>query len=185
MPNADSFADFYKQAGSIRCSMRHMSFSRGDAMKKLLGVISTFIVLMFSSDFHAQTNLAQVLSTAEITKIDARKKVLQVRELAQPSSAPSGRRSSGGSARRAGGGRRGGVNFPGRTAGGRYPSGGTRRTPAKEFKVYVTENTVMKIQDDIKLDFTDLHVGDRINISGTPKGSKGDLQATTITRDLR
>ena len=33
------------------------------------------------------------------------------------------------------------------------------------------------------IDFTDLHVGDRITISGTPKGSKGDLDATSITRD--
>jgi len=33
--------------------------------------------------------------------------------------------------------------------------------------------------------FTDFHVGDRVTISGTPKGSKGDVDAVTITRNFQ
>jgi hypothetical protein len=33
-----------------------------------------------------------------------------------------------------------------------------------------------------KIDFDQLHVGDRIKVAGTPKGSKGDLEAKRIER---
>ena len=33
-----------------------------------------------------------------------------------------------------------------------------------------------------KIDFDQLHVGDRITVAGTPKGSKGDLEAKRIER---
>jgi hypothetical protein len=32
------------------------------------------------------------------------------------------------------------------------------------------------------MEFSDLHVGDRIVVAGTPKGSGSDLEATTVTR---
>jgi len=32
------------------------------------------------------------------------------------------------------------------------------------------------------MEFSDLHVGDRIVVSGTPKGSNGDLEASAVTR---
>jgi hypothetical protein len=32
------------------------------------------------------------------------------------------------------------------------------------------------------MEFKDMHVGDHIIVSGTPKGGGSDLEATTITR---
>jgi hypothetical protein len=149
---------------------------------------------------------AQIVGTAEITKIDAKKQVLQVRNLEPASNASStgtnnggygGRRQGGGGGYPGGGG---GVGFPGGGGrrrggypGGGYPGGGGggggNRTPTsqsgqpKEYKVYVTKDTAIKLAN-AELTFTDLHVGDRIQVLGTAKsGNNGDLQATAITRD--
>jgi hypothetical protein len=74
------------------------------------------------------------------------------------------------------------VGFPGgRPSGG----GGPRPTTSnqtKEYKVFVTKDTTYKFAG-ADIDFNDLHVGDRITVSGTPKGSKGDLEAVTVTRE--
>jgi hypothetical protein len=85
-----------------------------------------------------------------------------------------GRRRPGGR-----GGRGGGGGFPG----GGIPGGGGRPTAnqAKEYKVFVTKDTEMKLYGT-KIDFTDLRVGDRITVEGNPKG-KNDLSAMTITRE--
>ncbi len=140
---------------------------------------------------------AQLVSTAEILKIDAKKKSLQVRQVAEATTAPrggqGGRRGAGGGGgggggRRPGGGRRGGggIGFPG-GGGGRYPGGsgggggGTSSNQVKEYKVFVTKDTVMQFAG-VNIDFTSLHVGDRITVSGTPKGGKGDIDAANITR---
>ncbi len=135
---------------------------------------------------------AQIVGTAEITKIDAKKQMLTVKNI-QSASAGNPNGSAGGSGRRPGGGG-GGVGFPGgggRRRGGGYPGGGghppsggqSQSGQPKEYKVYVTKDTVIKLAN-ADLAFGDLHVGDRIAVSGTPKnGSGGDLQATTITRD--
>ena len=135
-----------------------------------------------------KSDSAQIVSTAEIVQIDAKKKSLQVRQLVESSTASgrspgAGPRAGGGGGGRQGGGRRGGgVGFPG--GGSRYPSGGRGSTTqqAKEYKVFVMKDTALKFAG-ANIDFTDLHVGDRITISGTPKGSKGDLDATSITRE--
>ena len=137
----------------------------------------------------SKTDQPQIIGSAEILKIDAKKQILQVRELVQPTNAQSGSPRYGGGGRRGGGRRSGGVGFPGgggRTrGGGPYPGGGeTTSNQTKEYKVFVTKDTVMKVQD-VNIDFSYLRVGDRIGISGTPKGTKGDLQATTITKDIR
>jgi hypothetical protein len=149
-------------------------------------------------DTSKETNRAQLVTTGEITKVDTKKKTLQVKELVQstttgPRDAPrDGTRTSGGGGGGGGvGGRRrggGGVNFPGGAGGrGRYPGGGTGTGPtapqAKQYKVFVTKDTVMKLADTT-IDFSDLHVGDRVTISGFPKGSK-DLEASTITRNFQ
>jgi len=136
------------------------------------------------------TDRAELVTTAEITKVDAKKKTLQVRELVQPTAND---RSDGGSHGRRnggyGGGRRrtGGVGFPGGGGGGRYPGGGTggggATTKAKEYKVWVTKDTVLKLADT-NLEFKDLRVGDRVTISAFPKGNK-DLEAKTITRNFQ
>jgi len=144
----------------------------------------------------AQSDKAQIVGTAEITKIDAKKQMLTVKNIQSASTSnPNG--SGAGSARRqgGGGGGGGGVGFPGgggRRRGGGYPGGGGRppsgggqsqSAQPKEYKVYVTKDTVIKLAN-ADLEFGDLHVGDRIAVAGTPKnGSGGDLQATTITRD--
>jgi hypothetical protein len=148
---------------------------------------------------------AQIVGTAEITKIDAKKQVLQVKNL-EPASNSSGGNNNGGYGRRPGGGGGGGVGFPGGGGrrrggypGGGYPGGGgggypggsggggnrtgTQSGQPKEYKVYVNKDTTIKLAN-AELSFSDLHVGDRIQVLGTAKsGSSGDLQATAITRD--
>jgi hypothetical protein len=133
-----------------------------------------------------------VVSTAEIIKIDAKKKSLQVRELAQPTDTTGRRNGQGGGGYPGSGGRRGGIGgrrsgnigFPG--GGGGYPrrNPGTTTSQTKEYKVFVTKDTVMTLADT-NIAFTDLRVGDRIDITGAPKGSKGDLEATLISRNLK
>jgi hypothetical protein len=147
------------------------------------------------------TDKAQIVGTAEITKVDAKKQMLTVRNIQSASTGNanggygSNRRQGGGGGGGGGGGypggggrRRGG--YPGGGGGGGYP-GGTRAPGGgssqsgqpKEYKVYVTKDTVIKLSN-ADLTFTDLHVGDRIAVAGTPRnGSGGDLEATTITRD--
>ncbi len=149
---------------------------------------------------------AQIVATVEITKIDAKQKTLQVRNVVESSNTS---RTNPGSTRRSGGG------YPGGGAGGGYPGGGRRRpgggypgggypggggrypgggggypggggggadtNQVKEYKVFITKDTVLKLEDQA-VEFSDLHVGDRIVVSGTPKGSGGDVEATTVTR---
>ena len=163
-------------------------------MKPRLNVVYVLLLVAVSASAQSKTDQstdrAQVVSTAEITKIDAKKMTIQVRELVQPTS--SGRRGGANGGR--GGGRQrrgGGIGFPGggRTGGGggsRYPGGndgssGTRTAQTKEYKVFVTKDTVMKLADT-NIEFGDLHVDDRVIISGFPKGTKGDVEAATITR---
>jgi hypothetical protein len=45
----------------------------------------------------------------------------------------------------------------------------------------VTKGTALKLYGT-DIEFRDLRVGDRISIAGVAKGSKGDLEATSITR---
>ena len=52
---------------------------------------------------------------------------------------------------------------------------------AKEYKVFVTKETALKLFGT-NIDFNDLRVGDRISIAGVAKGNKGDLEASSITR---
>ena len=149
----------------------------------------------------SKSDQVQIVSTAEIIKIDAKKKSLQVRELMEPvvtgggrgSGQTQGRRGGGGGGRRGGGGRGGGggVGFPGGGGvgfpGGGRPGGGgggAAAPKAKEYKIFVGKDTIMKLAET-DIGFTDLHVGDRITVSGTPKGSKGDLDAATITRNFQ
>src|SRR5215468_4511097 len=137
-----------------------------------------------------KSDKAQIVGTAEITKIDAKKQMLTVKNIQSASTdnpngsgAGGGRRQGGGGTGFPGGGRRRGGGYPG--GGGRPPSGGgqSQSSQPKEYKVYVTKDTVIKLAN-ADLAFGDLHVGDRIAVSGTPKnGSGSDLQATTITRD--
>jgi hypothetical protein len=153
----------------------------------------------------SESDAAQVLSTAEITKIDVKKMSLEVREVVEAPPAQQdrvGRRGGGGgggggngggfpggggSRRRTGGGYPGGSRYPGGGGGGggsRYPGGGSPTSTAKkpkEFKVFVLKDTEMTFAQ-AKIDFDQLHVGDRITIAGTPKGSKGDLEAKRIER---
>jgi hypothetical protein len=134
---------------------------------------------------------AQIVATAEILKIDAKKKTLDVRNVVQSSSTGDGasRPSNGPSTNGQPGGRRrqGGIGFPGGggNGGGRpYPGGGPSvvTNQPKEYKVFVTNDTVLKLFN-ATIDFSDLHVSDRIAVSGVQKGKNSDLEATTITRD--
>jgi hypothetical protein len=127
---------------------------------------------------------AETVNIAEILKIDAKKKTLDVRNVAQSSSTgPGASRPSGGPSTntRPGGRRQGGIGFPGSGGnGGSRPSIVTNQS--KEYKVFVTNDTVLKLFNTT-IDFSDLHVSDRIAVTGVQKGKNGDVEATTITRD--
>jgi hypothetical protein len=169
-------------------------------MKRGLIAVCTFFLLAIPAAARSQntqdktssdkSDKAQIVGTAEITKVDAKKQMLTVKNIQSASTgntngnSGSGRRQGGGGGGvgfPGGGGRRRGGGYPG--GGGNPPSGGSQSGQPKEYKVYVTKDTVIKLAN-ADLAFGDLHVGDRIAVAGTPKnGSGGDLQATTITRD--
>jgi hypothetical protein len=174
-------------------------------MRQSLAFLFAFLIIAATSaaqsnsdqdkDKGKDTDRAELVTTAEITKVDAKKRTLQVKELVQPTAND---QRNGGSGRRNGGyggGRRrnGGIGFPGGGGGGgRYPgggsggggtSGGGATTKPKEYKVWVTKDTVMKLADT-NIEFKDLRVGDRVTVSGFPKGNK-DLEAKTITRNFQ
>ena len=157
-------------------------------MKQTFALVCAFLFISAPAFAQSKSGTAQIVSTAEIVKIDAKKKSLQVRQLVEPNTASGrgaggGPRTGGGGVGRRGGRRGGGVGFPGGSS--RYPGGGgsgTTTQQAKEYKIFVSKDTALKFAG-ANIDFTDLHVGDRITISGTPKGSKGDLDATSITRE--
>ena len=170
-------------------------------MKQTLALMS--LLLFMARPMAAQSksgqdkssSRAQLIGTGEIVKIDAKKKTLQVRNVAEGSSTTSTpqRRGGGGGGGypRGGGRRRGGGGYPGGGGGyprpGRFPdedggSAGTSSTnQIREYKVFVTKDTVLKLED-MDMEFSDLHVGDRIVVSGYPKGGSGDLEATAVTR---
>src|SRR4051812_44038163 len=106
-------------------------------------------------DPEKKTEPAQRLATAEILKIDAKKKSLQVREVAEARTTPNrgqggqnprprngggGAGGGGGRRRGGGGGGGGGRRFPG----GGYPGQGAPQA-AKEYKVFVTKDTALKL----------------------------------------
>jgi len=172
-------------------------------MRHKLAIICGFVLVGLPAAAHPQsspdksTSKAQIVSIAEILKIDAKKKSLQVKDIVEAQDTQprqgTGRRTGGGGGRggSGGGGRRGGGGGGGNTGGIRLPGGvgfpgggtggGNGTNQAKEYKVFVTKDTVMKIAEQ-HIEFSDLHVGDRITISGTPKGH--DVEAVTISRDL-
>ena len=170
-------------------------------MKQTLALISLSLFTALSvtaqskSGQDKSTSKAQIVGTAEIVKIDAKKKTIQVRNVAEGNpTTPRPERRGGGSG---GGGRRRGGYPGGGYPGGRYPGGGypgPGRFPdgdggpsgggssqVKEYKVFVTKDTVLKLED-MDMEFSDLHVGDRIVVSGYQKGGSGDLEATSVTR---
>src|SRR5206468_11625636 len=107
-------------------------------MKQTLALISLSLFTALSvtaqskSGQDKSTSKAQIVGTAEIVKIDAKKKTIQVRNVAEghPTTARPERRGggSGGGGRRRGGyprgGYRGGRHPGGGYAGGVYPGGG-------------------------------------------------------------
>src|SRR5438132_2272293 len=160
-------------------------------MKRRLALFGGFFLLALTAAAQSQSGgdknsgKVQVAATAGILKIDAKKKTVQVREVAEPGTTSTrgqgGRQSTGGGGGGGGGGRRGGGG--GRRGGGGFPGGGRpggrgATNQVKEYKIFVTKDTVLKFAG-VDLEFSDLHVGDRISVSGTPKGSSGDIEATT------
>src|SRR5438105_14762928 len=117
------------------------------------------------TDQDKTTDHAQVVSTAEIVKIDAKKKSLQVREVVQATATGQptrGGQGGGGSPRVGGGGgraRRPGGGYPG--GGGRYPGGGggggaPRASQAKEYKVFAGKDTTFTFAN-AKIDVSNIH----------------------------
>ena len=159
-------------------------------MKETLALISLSLFTAVSvtaqskSGQDNRTSKAQIVGTAEIVKIDAKKKTLQVRNVAEGNpTTPRPERRGGGSG---GGRRRGSYPGGGYPGGGRFPDGdggpsGGGSSQVKEYKVFVTKDTVLKLED-MDMQFSDFHVGERIVVSGYPKGGSGDLEATSVTR---
>ena len=155
-------------------------------MKRPLALIP--LLLFTAGSMSAQSSRAQLVGNAEIVKIDAKKKILQVRNVAEGTpTTPRPERRAGGGFPRGGGRRRGGYPGGGYPGTGRFPDGdgGSPGTTApnqvREYKVFVTKDTVLKLED-MNMEFSDLHVGDRVVVSGYPKGGSGDLEATLVTR---
>src|SRR2546422_9654605 len=97
-------------------------------MKQTLALIP--LLLFMAGSMRAQSSRAQLVGTAEVVKIDAKKKILQVRNFAEGSSTtPRPERRGGGGFPRGGGRRRGGIGYPGT---GRFPDedGGSPGTTA-------------------------------------------------------
>jgi hypothetical protein len=201
--------------------------SKWKLMKQPLAILCGFLFVTVptfaqsKTDQEKKTDKAQIVSTAEITKIDAKKKVIQVRNVVESNSSSTDRSTTrrggggggggypgggggypgggggypggGGGYPGGGGGRRRGGRYPGGGypgggggypggGGGGYPGGGgTATNQVKEYKVFISKDTVLKLED-MDMEFNDLHVGDRVVVSGTPKGSNGDLEATAVTR---
>src|SRR5262249_52541115 len=153
-------------------------------MKQRVWLIIACILITAAGAYAQETKTpedAQRLTTAQITKIDAKKKVLTVRSVPdnEPPAArtpPNGGGRPGGGGRRGGrGGRGGNYPFPGGGGGG-HPSGSSQNQ-GKEFKVTVTDKTTIK--DSLNsISFGLLRVGDRITIHGLPKKGSSDLEAT-------
>jgi len=121
---------------------------------------------------------AQLLTTGRIEKIDLKKKVLTVRNVADGAqSNPDGSDSGGLGRGRPGIGLPGSVGFPPRRP-GRPPV--PQAAQGKEFKVFITDKTDIKNGKD-QFSFSSLIVGDHISIQGLPKGSGADLEATQIS----
>ena len=74
----------------------------------------------------------------------------------------------------------GGVGFPTPGGGGDGRPSSIPRNQGKEFKVTVTDKTILKDGEN-RLSFLNLNVGDRIQILGLPKGNGDDLEATEIS----
>ena len=193
--NAKKFASFYKHPFNIHDQMKYEKSIEEIRMKQTLAIISLLLFMGVSlvaqskSGQSKSTTKAQIVDTAEIVKIDAKKRTLQVRNVAEgtPTKPRPERRGGGGFPQ--GGGRRRGGGYPGGgyPGGGRFPDedggspGGTAPSQVREYKVFVTKDTVLKLED-MDMEFSDLHVGDHIVVSGYPKGGSGDLEATLVTR---
>src|SRR5262245_27728887 len=128
-------------------------------MRQSIAILYASLFLVIPS--FSQSKAPEGTHTAEITKIDAKNKSLQVKEVIQPTSSPrdqndrrgtTGGNGGGGNRRRGGTGTGtgrfpgggGGVGFPGGGSGGgsgRRPGGsggGSKTTQPKEYKVFVT-----------------------------------------------
>jgi hypothetical protein len=126
------------------------------------------------------------IAIGDITKIDLKGKSITINNAVSYNIAPAvggGARSGGGRGRgggggggRGGGGRRGG-------GGGGTPTGGGGFIPQtpRNFKVVVSK-AVFK-EDEREINFSDLKVGDHIQVLGQTKGSK--IEATEVVRKTK
>ena len=105
----------------------------------------------------------ELAKAVQITKIDARKMTLAVKDDARDSASQTPAKSSGRRSKRDG-----------------------RRNPessaARQYKVYLTKDTVFKDGETI-ISFSSLKVGDRILVTGSGSGS--DVQATQVARNSK
>ncbi len=127
------------------------------------------------------------VAIGDITKIDFKGKSITINNAVSYNIAPAvgGGGARGGAGRGGGGGGRGGGGRGGRRGGGggAAPTGGGGFIPQapRSFKVVVSK-AVFK-EDDQEINFSDLKVGDHIQVLGQTKGSK--IEATEVVRKAK
>src|ERR1041385_7714537 len=108
---------------------------------------------------------AQPSTVVQITTINARKMPLSVKDDA-PEGGPTAQAATGSTRRRSGRARK-------------SSSGGNQ---ARQYKIYLTKDTVFKDGDTI-ISFSSLNVGDRVVVTGSANGT--DIQAAQVVRNSK
>jgi hypothetical protein len=153
-------------------------------MNGRIAILCAAVLVILPSAFaQIQEDKVQVVNTARITDINAKKRTLKVKSDVADTPPPT--QGGGGGDRRGGGVGLPGGGFPGGGGGrrgGGYPGGGNRpsQPEGREFKVTLAKEAILK-EGDSDIPFSSLKVGDHIVITGNPKGN--DVEATSITRD--
>jgi len=138
--------------------------------KYIAVVLGIFLATVARSSAKESNTHLQFLQTAEITNVDLKNHVLKVRDPLSNSSldVPIGRSNQNGYGKR------------GRRSGLKGPAGSVDPDLVGEFKVTVTDDTVIK-DGTIHVAFSALQAGEHILIKGTLKDRKGDFLASEIS----
>jgi hypothetical protein len=118
----------------------------------------------------------RLVTTGQILKVDAKKKIFEFRIVLD--AFPRGNGRYGGP-----GGPGGRGPYPGRFPGGRG-RGGVQYVPVLDVKVYTSEKTALKVGGN-SADFSEFKVGERVTVTGVHHGKSGkgnDLDAIEISK---
>ena len=165
-------------------SLPHRNMYRLGLLGASVSFLFVFVAMAVQSKAQQQVeSKAQLVAAAVITKIDARKNVLNVEDGGEgrrdrASGSDRGRRHGPGDEGIGfpGGGSGNGVGFP-------FPTDRSDRLGnILQYKVFVRNDTVFK-DGTTRITLSDLKVGDHVVIKGVHNGSSKDLDATEIQRN--